>query len=128
MNKIENNINRNVLTLAYIGDSIYDIYIREYLINKGIVKVGELQRESIKFVSAKAQANFLQEMLDHDILKKEELDLVYRARNNKQSRHPKNTDIITYKYATALESLFGYLYLERSYDRLNEIMNFILGR
>lgn len=121
-----NNIDRNVLTLAYIGDSIYEIYIREYLINKGIVKVKDLQKEAVRYVSANGQAKYLKEMLDNNFFSELELSVIMRARNNKGSRHPKNTDIITYKYATGLEALIGYLYLEKKKGRLDEIMNYIL--
>ncbi len=57
----------------------------------------------------------------------QELEIVYRARNHKGNRHPKNTDIITYKYATALEALIGWWYLEEKYDRLEEMMQEIVG-
>ena len=57
----------------------------------------------------------------------EEKDIVFRARNHKGSRHPKNTDILTYKYATGFEALIGYLYLEGKQDRINEIMEKIRG-
>lgn len=121
-----NNIDMNVLTLAYIGDSIYEIYIREYLVKKGIIKVKELQQQAVKYVSANGQAKFLKEMLDNNFFNELEVSIIMRARNNKGARHPKNTDIITYKYATGLEALFGYLYLEHKKDRLDEIINYIL--
>lgn len=120
-------MDKNVLTLAYLGDAIYELYIREYLISKGIVKVNDLQKHAINFVSANAQSKILQNLLDSSFLKEDEINIVYRARNNKATRHPKNTDIITYKYATGLEALIGYLYLENKKDRLNEIMNRIKG-
>lgn len=119
--------NINVLTLAYLGDAIYEIYIREHLINKGIVKVNDLQKNAIKYVSAKGQANFLKYFIDNNVLNDDELEIVFRARNHKGTRHPKNTDIITYKYATALEALFGYLYLKNKLERIEELMNFIRG-
>ena len=117
----------NVLVLAYLGDAIYENYIRKYLINKGIGNVNDLQKESINYVSAKSQAKFLQDMLDNNFLSEEEISVVKRARNYKTTSHPKNCDIVTYKYATGLESLIGYLDLEGKKDRIDEIMNFILG-
>ncbi len=120
-------MDKNVLTLAYLGDAIYEIYIREYLVNKGIVKVDELQKSAVKYVSAKGQAHYLQNFIDNGILKEDELEIVYRARNHKGTRHPKNTDIITYKYATGLEALIGYLYLEKRKERIEELMNYIRG-
>ena len=103
-------IDYNSLTLAYIGDSIYEVHIREYLINKGIIKVNTLQHEAIKYVSAVSQRKFLEKLIDGDYLTENEIIVMNRARNHKGTRHPKNTDIITYKYATALEAIFGYLY------------------
>lgn len=120
-------IDMNVLTLAYLGDSIYEIYIRKYLVNKGIVKVKELQANAVLYVSARAQSKFLKDMIDNNFFSEIELSVVKRARNNKGSSHPKNTDIITYKHATGLEALIGYLYLENKIDRIEEIMKFIIG-
>jgi ribonuclease-3 family protein len=116
----------NVLVLAYMGDTVYEDYIRKYLINKGIGNVNDLQTESLKYVSAINQAKFLTEMIDNDKLSEKELDIVKRARNYKTTSHPKSCDIITYKYATGLEALIGYLYLDNNIERVNEIMNFIL--
>ena len=117
----------NVLVLAYMGDTVYEDYIRKYLINKGIGNVNDLQTEALKYVSAINQAKFLTEMIDKNYLLEKELDIVKRARNYKTTSHPKSCDIITYKYATGLEALIGYLYLDGNIERVNEIMNFILG-
>ncbi|MBR2247760.1 MAG: ribonuclease III [Bacilli bacterium] len=117
----------NVLVLAYLGDTIYENYVRRYLIDKGIANVNDLQSESIKYVSAKNQANYIKEMIDNDFFSSEELDIIKRARNYKTTSHPKNCDIVTYKYATGLEALIGYLELEDNKERINSIMNYILG-
>ena len=69
-------MNKNMLVLAYLGDSIYELYIRKYLVDKGIAKVKELQSESIKYVSAKSQANYLKELMDNNILNEEEINIV----------------------------------------------------
>ena len=121
-------MNKNMLVLAYLGDSIYETYIRKYLIDKGISKVKELQSESIKYVSAKAQAQYLKEMIDNNFFSEEELNIIICARNHKSNHKPKNCDIITYKNATGLEALIGYLYLEEKIDRIEKIVNYILGR
>ena len=118
----------NVLVLAYMGDTVYEDYIRKYLINKGIGNVNDLQTEALKYVSAINQAKFLTEMIDNNYLSEKELDIVKRARNYKTTSHPKSCDIITYKHATGLEALIGYLYLENKVNRIDEIMNYILGR
>lgn len=119
--------NINIITLAYLGDAIYEVYIREYLINKGIAKVEDLQREAIKYVSAKNQANILTFLFDTDYLSIEEADVVRRGRNYKRDNHPKNTDIVTYKMSTGFEALIGYLYLSNNKSRLDEIIKYILG-
>ena len=118
-------MNLNSLALAYLGDAIYELYVREYLIKNNIVKVNILQKEAIKYVSALNQAKYLQKMLDNNFFKEEEIDIIKRARNHK-SHSSKSTDIITYKYATALEAIIGYLYLENNTKRIDEIMNYIL--
>lgn len=113
----------NIITLAYLGDAIYEIYIREKLIKQGIAKVEDLQKEATKYVSAKGQANILKELLEKNILTENELDIIKRGRNNKRSIHPKHTDIVTYKYSTGFEALIGYLYLDNQQTRLTEILN-----
>lgn len=115
----------NIISLAYLGDSIYEIYIRESLIKLGIQKVEELQKNATKYVSAKGQAKILTYLIDNNLLNNEELDIVKRGRNNKRSNHPKNTDIITYKLSTGFEALIGYLYLSNKIERLKEILNYI---
>ena len=122
------NVNEiNVLVLAYLGDSVYENYIRKYLINSGIGNVNDLQSESIKYVSAKAQAKYMDLLINNNILNDEELDVFKRARNYKTTSHPKNTDIITYKIATGFEAVIGYLELLNNEDRIKEIINYIVG-
>lgn len=116
----------NSLVLAYLGDTVYENYVRRFLINQGIAHVDELQKQAIKFVSAKSQAFYLQKMIDENFLSEEELVIVKRARNYKTTSHPKSCDIVTYKYATGLEALIGYLDLNEEKNRISEIMNFIL--
>ncbi len=117
----------NVLVLAYLGDTIYENYVRRYLIAKGISNVNDLQTLSISYVSAKAQAKFLTELVEKNFFTEEELSVIKRARNYKSNSHPKNCDILTYKHATGLEALIGYLDLSSRKERIDEIMNLILG-
>ena len=119
--------NINVLALAYLGDAIYEIYIREYLLNKNIVKVKELQEEAIKYVSAKSQSEFLKKIIENKFLNEEEIAMIKRARNHKSHKAPKGTNIITYKNSTGLEALIGYLYLNKKRNRIEEIMKYIVG-
>ena len=116
----------NVLVLAYLGDTVYENHVRRFLIEKGYSHVNDLQKEAVSYVSAKNQAHYLQEMLDQNFLTEAEVDVVMRARNYKTTSHPKSCDIITYKYATGLEALIGYLELTNHSERIDEIMNFIL--
>ena len=115
----------NSLVLAYLGDAVYEEYIRMYLIEKKIGKVNDLQKESISYVSARRQAYFLDKMLDSDFLSEEEISIVKRARNAKSHPNPRGSSIIEYKKATALEALIGYLKLTNKNMRIDEIMKFI---
>ena len=112
----------NSLVLAYLGDTISEDYVREYLIKKGIANVNDLQTESIKYSSAKAQCEILKKLINENVFTDEELKIIKRARNHKSSSHPKNCDIVTYKYATGFEALIGYLKLENKIDRIDEII------
>lgn len=116
----------NVLVLAYLGDTIYENYVRKYLVLSGIGHVDALQKKSVQYVSAKAQSKFLKEMMAMDFFTDDEIDVIKRARNNRSTSHPKNCDIITYKYATGLEALIGYLDLKDKKERIDKIMSFIL--
>jgi len=116
----------NILSLAYLGDSVYEVYIRKYLINKGITKVNNLQKEAVSFVSAKAQASFVTKMLEEDFLTKDEIDIFLRGRNHKSHSSPKNTDIITYKYSTGFEAIIGYLTIKNNIKRIEEIIEYII--
>lgn len=119
-------MNLNPQELAYIGDAIYEVYIRKYLLEKSIRKVNNLQKEAKKFVSAIGQSEYLKTLINNNFFGEEELDIIKRARNFKTQSKPKHTDIITYKYATALEAIIGYLYLNKNYEKINKIMNTIL--
>lgn len=122
------NINEvNAGVLAYIGDAVYEVEIRKYLISKKINNVNNLQKEAVNYVSANAQANFLDDLLSKNILTEEELYTVGRARNYKPNSKPKHADIKTYKKATALEALFGMLYMQENKTRIDEIMKEIIG-
>lgn len=114
----------NVISLAYLGDSVYELYIREKLIYNGLCKVDDMQKEAVKYVSARSQSKIVTDMIDSNFLSEEEIDVVKRGRNYKRNIHPKNTDIITYKISTGFEALIGYLYLKDK-ERLMEVLSFI---
>ena len=120
------NKNLNSLVLAYLGDAVYEVYIRKHLINKGLCKVNELQKESIKYVSACAQSSYLEKMITENFLTEEELNIVKRARNHK-SHGNKSSSIIAYKKSTGLEALIGYLEINKNSERIKEIIDYIVG-
>lgn len=120
-----NKKNINSLSLAYLGDAVYELFIREYLLKEN-KKVNELQKQSIEYVSAKAQSKYLDKLIESRILNDKEIEIVKRARNHK-SHSSKNTDIITYKKSTGLEALIGYLKITKQDERIIEIMNKIVG-
>lgn len=112
----------NSLALAYMGDAIYEVYVRRHLLQKGQVKPNKLQKESVQYVSAKAQSFCIRTLLDEKLLDDEEIAVVKRGRNAKSHTTPKNTDVQTYRYSTGFESLLGYLYLQENFTRLEDIV------
>ena len=116
----------NILALAYLGDAVYELEIRKYLLSIGNYKVNKLQTMAMNYVTAKNQCKFINYMIDNNLLSEEELDYVKRGRNASTYSHPKNTDIVTYKWATGFECLFGYLYIEKKEERIKELINIIL--
>ena len=121
-------INVNVLevgslALAYLGDSVYEVYVREHLIKLGISHVKDLQEKSLEYVSAKGQARILRRLINENVFTEEELEVIKRARNTKCKSHSKSCDIITYHEATSFEALFGYLKLKENEERIQDIIN-----
>lgn len=112
----------NSLALAYMGDAVYEKYIRHHLLLKGAVKPHLLHREATRFVSAKAQSKVIHYILEEALLDEEEQGVVRRGRNAKSGTVPKNTDVQTYRYSTAFEALIGYLFLSDRMERAEEII------
>ena len=108
------------LTWAYVGDCVYELYIRTKLVDTTKLKPHELHIKSVKYVKAKAQAETLKKL--ETILTEEEKEIVRRGRNTQTHHIAKNASMHDYKYATAFEALIGYLYLTKQDDRLFEIM------
>lgn len=109
------------LVWAYVGDAVYELYIRTYLVSTTKLNPHKLHIESIKYVKAAAQAHMLENLMED--LTQEEQNIVRRARNAENHHLPKNANVTDYMYATALEGLIGYLYLTDQMDRLKEILN-----
>lgn len=110
-------------TLAFIGDSVYDLYIRMYLASKHNEKSGVLHKRATKYVSAKAQSNIMDKIIEK--LTEEEIAVYKRGRNTNISTN-KHVDIIEYKKATGFEALIGYIYLNHDILRLEEILKFCI--
>ena len=108
------------LVWAYVGDAVYELYVRNYLVNTTKLNPHSLHIEAIKYVKAKAQAQILEKLMDD--LSEEEKEIVRRARNTKNHHLPKNSNVTQYMYSTAFEGLIGYLYLTKQDQRLNEIL------
>ncbi|NGZ78096.1 Mini-ribonuclease 3 [Saccharibacillus alkalitolerans] len=108
------------LVLAYIGDAVFEVAIRQYLIGHANLRPHHLHREATKLVSAGAQARLLFRI--EDALSEEEADIVRRGRNAKSGSVPKNADVLEYRHATALECLAGYLYYAGRAERLEELI------
>ena len=118
--KIEDVRMLSPLVWAYVGDSVYEMFIRTNLVNKSNAKPHKLHVESIKYVKASAQCEVLKKI--EEKLTEEEKDIVRRGRNTQNHHVAKNSNVIEYAYATAFEALIGYLYLSKQDERLEEIL------
>lgn len=121
--------NINVLNpqeLAYIGDAFYELYIRQYNMQKGIRKVINLQTETVKYVKAGYQAKAIKYLIDNNILNDVEINICKNARNFKTNNKARNTDILTYKHATSFEALIGFLYLNNDITRIKYLIELVL--
>ncbi|HHT64089.1 MAG: Mini-ribonuclease 3 [Bacillota bacterium] len=124
MNNSISSLNPEVLsslTLAYIGDAVYELWVRCYLLSRGPQRVNDLHRETVKYVNAGTQSKFVQ--LLEPLLDEKEAMVLRKGRNAKSGRQPKKTEMIDYRRATGLEALVGYLYLLNKQERLEEIFS-----
>lgn len=112
---------KNALIYAYLGDAIYEFYVRRFLISKNICKLKDLQKESLKYVSAVSQRKIYEKLRDLNFWIPEEEEIIKWGRNAHGSK-AKHADIVTYRMATGLEALFGYLYYDGKVERIEEIM------
>lgn len=134
---MENNIFRNInrelnkedivmlspLQLAYIGDAVYELLVRTYLLQKK-TPVKKLHATTVKYVKAKAQSDIIHKL--EESLSEKEKSMVKKGRNAKSNTVPKNANLIDYKYATGFETLFGYLYLNGEDVRINQLFEEII--
>ncbi|MCM3620404.1 Mini-ribonuclease 3 [Sutcliffiella horikoshii] len=112
----------NSLALAYMGDAVYEGYIRHHLLKSGKVRPNQLHRTATNYVSAKSQAHLLHRLMEREFFTEEEQGVIRRGRNAKSGSVPKNTDVQTYRYSTAFEALIGYHYLLENIERMEEIV------
>ena len=108
------------LTWAYVGDCVFELFVRTHLTNTTKLKPHMLHMEAIKYVKADAQVKLLHKI--EEKLTDEEKDIVRRGRNAENHHVPKNSTVEEYSYSTAFEALIGYLYLTKQDDRLKEIL------
>ena len=113
-------------TLAFLGDAVYNVYIRCYLASHSNVKTGMLHKESIKYVSAKGQSHTIDDILE--ILTEEEMSVYKRGRNTNINTVSKNIDVVNYKRATGFEALIGYLYVKGEKNRLDELVKICIEK
>jgi ribonuclease-3 family protein len=109
---------------AYIGDAVYELFIRERMLSSGLVKTRLLHHESTTRVRASFQAHLAQ--LLEPLLDEAEREILKRGRNVKSGHVPANTDVLTYRHSTAFEALIGYLYLNGRHDRLAELLEQVI--
>ena len=125
--KDEQEINQlSPLTWAYVGDCIFELYIRTKLINETKLKPHELHIKAINYVKAKSQAEMLKRI--HDILTEEEQDIVRRGRNAENHHLPKNANIQEYMYSTAFEALIGYFFLCKKEEKVKKIIEMAINK
>lgn len=117
----KNNVKEmNTAALAYMGDAVYEVYVRKHVIESGRTSPKTLHRMSTAYVKAAGQAKIIKDMKEQ--LSEEEFAIVRRGKNHKVTSKAKNADIMTYRWATAFEALVGYLYLSGRIDRMEEII------
>lgn len=113
------------LNLAFIGDGVYDLLVREYLVQNSSAHVGELNQRKVKMVNCKSQAEYVRLILPE--LSEEEEEVYKRGRNTKVNSASKHSTLSDYHAATGLEALFGWLYLKGRHDRINELFTLIIN-
>lgn len=117
----------NGIALAFDGDAVYSMYVRRHLIFQGLTKPQQLHHVATKYVSAKAQAMLITEMLATHLLTEEEILIYKRGRNANSHTKAKNTDIVTYRMSTGFEALLGYLHLTEQTERLVELIQWCIA-
>ena len=110
------------LTLAYIGDGVYELVVRSMIVTEANAPVNKLHKKSSELVKAETQAKMAFYFRDNDLLSEEELRVLKRGRNAQSYSKAKNASVSDYRWATGFEALIGYLYLSNENDRMLEII------
>lgn len=114
-------MNQSGNVLAFLGDAYLSLQVRSYLIDLGYNQLKKMQETSVLFVSAEGQAKFMNQLLEDNLISEDELIYYKRGRNAKSRSMAKNAEMIDYRVATGLESLWGYLYLKEDFQRLDQL-------
>lgn len=109
-------------SLAYLGDSVYELLIRKHVLAKGIQDVNKLHKEAVKYTSGEAQAKIVLYLLTNNILTEEEISYYKRGRNSSHSKNRRNIKVSDYKMATGFEALIGFLSMSQNEERINELV------
>ena len=113
-------------SLAYLGDAIYELKIRQYLLGTGYQDVNKLHKVAVKFTSGEAQAKIVDYLIKNNLLTDEEISYFKRGRNSGHSKNRRSISVISYKKATGFEAMIGFLYLSKRDERLEEILQLII--
>lgn len=114
-------------SLAYIGDAIYELKIREYLLKKGYQDVNILHKYAVKFTSGESQALIVDYLIKNEIITEEEISYFKRGRNSGHSKNRRSISVISYKKATGFEAMIGFLYLSNQKERLNSLVDIVIN-
>lgn len=113
-------------SLAYVGDAIYELKIREYILDKGYQDVNKLHKYAVKFTSGESQSQIIDYLIKNDLLTEEEINYFKRGRNSNHSKNRRSISVISYKKATGFEAMIGYLYLSNQHSRLEEVLGLVI--
>ena len=113
-------------SLAYVGDAIYELKIREYLLGTGYQDVNKLHKYAVKFTSGESQALIVDYLIRNNLITEEEISYFKRGRNSSHSKNRRTISVISYKKATGFEAMIGYLYLSNQQERLNDLLMLIV--
>ena len=119
-------ISLNGESLAYLGDAIYELKIREYILSSGYQDVNKLHKIAVKYTSGEAQAKIVEYFLKNNIMSEEEMVYYKRGRNSHHSKNRRSISVASYKMATGFEALIGFLYLSENITRLEELLQLII--